>query len=98
MVWREYGIWPFLHDLMVDFKWVVFHTQIIPYVLTSLFPINEEVFLFYQVIHPIKVHIHSLGPLLSNSIGDDAFDRRVICFNWGFWLGETEFVEFDAER
>ena len=42
--------------------WWVMFCEIIPHVLTSWFPINEKVFLFYPVLHPIKSHVHCLGP------------------------------------
>ena len=51
--------------------------EIIPHVLASLFTINEKVFLFYPVLHPIKLHVHCLGPFLSNCSSEDAFGCRV---------------------
>ena len=41
--------------------WWVMFCEIIPHVLTSWFPINKKVFLFYLVLHPIKSHVHCLG-------------------------------------
>ena len=41
--------------------WWVMLRKLIPHVLTSWFPINVEVFLFYPVLHPIKMHVHCLG-------------------------------------
>ena len=72
------------------------HHPIIPHVLASWFPINEKVFLFYPVLHPIKLHVHCLGPFLSNCSGDDAFGCGVVCFYWGWWLGKTEFMECNS--
>ena len=57
--------------------------EIIPHFLTSWFPVNVKVFLFYPVLHPIKLNVHCLGPFLSNRSGDDALGRRVVCFYWG---------------
>ena len=39
--------------------WVMFH-EIIPNVLVSCFPIKQKSFLFYPVIHPIKLQGHCL--------------------------------------
>ena len=76
--------------------WVMFR-EVIPHVLTSWFPIKKDVFLFYPVLHPIESHVHCLVTFLSNRSGEDAFGRGVICFDWGWWLGKTEFVECDVE-
>ena len=40
--------------------WVMF-CEIIPHFLTSWFPLNERFFLFYPVLHTIKLHVHCLG-------------------------------------
>ena len=66
--------------------WVMFF-EIIPHVLTLWFPINEKVFLFYPVLHPIKSHVRCLGPFLSNCSGDDAFGHGVLYFiGVGGWV------------
>ena len=75
--------------------WWVMFCEIIPHVLTSWFPINENLFLFYPVLRPIKSYARCLGSLLSKCSSDDAFGRRVVCFYWGWWLGKTEFIEFN---
>ena len=41
--------------------WWVMICGVIPQAFTSWFTINKEVFLFYPVFHPIKLHIHCLG-------------------------------------
>ena len=35
--------------------WWVMFLEVIPHVLTSWFPINKEVFLFYPFLNPIKL-------------------------------------------
>ena len=41
--------------------WWVMFCEITPHVSDSWFPINEKLFLFYPVLHPIKPHVHCLG-------------------------------------
>ena len=41
--------------------WWLMFCEAIPYILTSWFPINEEVSLFNPVLHPKKLHNHRLG-------------------------------------
>ena len=40
--------------------WVVF-CEVIPHILTVWFPVDEEIVLFYPVLHAIKLHINCLG-------------------------------------
>ena len=67
--------------------WWVMFCEITPHVLASWFPINEKVFFFNPVLHPIKLHVYCLGPFLSNCSGGNAFGRRVFFFigvgGWG---------------
>ena len=42
--------------------WWVMFCKVVPHFLASWFPINEHLFLFYPVLHPIKLHVHCLGP------------------------------------
>ena len=75
MDWREHSIGPFVHNLMIDFKYGIFHIQIrsmnlpmvmwwvmfceiIPHILASWFPINKKIFLFYPVLHPMKIRFY----------------------------------------
>ena len=78
--------------------WWVMFCEIIPHVLASWFPINKKVFLFYPICYPIKLHVHCLGPFLSNCSCDDAIVRGVVCFYWGWWLGKIEFMECNCQR
>ena len=71
--------------------------EVIPHVLTYLFPVYKKTLLFYLVLHPMKSHIHCLGPFLTGGSGNDTFISGVICFDWGWWLGKIEFIESNAE-
>ena len=42
--------------------WWVMFCELNPHILASWFPINEKLFLFYPVLHPIKLHVRCLGP------------------------------------
>ena len=35
--------------------------EVIPHLLASWFPKKDKVFLFYPVLHPIKLYVHCLG-------------------------------------
>ena len=69
--------------------WWVMFLDIIPHVLASWFPINEKVFFFLPVLHPIRLHVHYPRPFFSYRSSDDAFGRGVVCLDWG-WQHEWE--------
>ena len=83
-------------NLFMLMWWLMFR-ELIPHVLTSWFPVYEEILLFYPVLHPIKLYFHFLGTFLSDRSCDNNFGSRVICFDWGWWLGEKEFTERAVE-
>ena len=112
-VWRKYGILPFLHNLMADFRYSISHIQIISSNLSMLVwwvmfcEVIPHVWAYWFPINkevffkPCPSSNKSIYPLtwifLSDCIGDDALSCGFFCSDWGWWLGKTNLVECHAE-
>ena len=83
------------HGLVVVW-WVVF-CVIVPHVVSSWHPIDEELSLLDSILDPIEAHINGFGSFLFDGLVGKASSHCVINLDWGWWLRMAHFDESGTE-
>ena len=81
--------WP--HELMVG--WGMVFIVVIPDILASRLPVDDELALFCSVLDPIKSHINCFGVFLFDCAIGKTYCSGVVDLHWGGWLGMYHFLQ-----
>ena len=67
--------------------------KVISLIASSWFPKDGKLTLAFAIVEPVKVHVHSFGAFLLDSIIDDPTSSVVVGLEWGSWLWVAQFFQ-----
>ena len=72
-------------------------SEVIGKVSSSLLPVQEELVLFDEAVHPVEVHVKIFGALPAHVAGKNSVGGRTVVLDWGGRLWVAHFDEVRAD-